>query len=186
MSDGAIEAGREILFRAVTEAVERLGYECVHVSVKTDSARPRLQVLIDTLGGINVADCETVSKALNRILDEKDLWPDQGGGYYLEVSSPGLERPLFTLPQYARFCGKEARLRLNAPIDGRKSFTGEIVKAEGGCVTLYVEDEEREVSIPIGEIKNGSLVFRGLEPESSGKKAKGKGKKPAGGSPRHA
>ena len=165
MCGGETEFGSGALFPAVAGAVERLGYECVHVGIKTDSGRPRLQVLIDSLGGINVADCERVSKALSRMLDEGNFWADQAGSYYLEVSSPGLERPLFTLPHYARFCGEEARLRLNEPIEGRKSLTGRITAAEGGRVTLYVEDEEREISVPIEGIRSGNLVFRGPAPK---------------------
>ena len=169
------ENGERTLSRAVAELVERLGYECVNVGVKTDSARIRLQILIDSLGGINVRDCETVSKSVNRFLDEEDF-PELSGHYYLEVSSPGVERPLFTPEQYARFKGREARLRLAEPLEGRKTLTGVIEEVDGECVGLFVEAEERSISVPFRKIKSGSLVFRGLEPEVPQGKPKG-GKK---------
>ena len=151
----------ETMFRRITESVERLGYECVHVGLKTESAGIRLQVLIDSLGGINLEDCERVSRAVNRVLDEEDFQPGAGGGgYALEVSSPGVERPLFTLAQYGRFCGREARIRLSDPVEGRKSLTGKILSAEEGRVVIHVEDEERDISVPFDSIKAGNLVFR--------------------------
>ncbi|MBQ9565007.1 MAG: ribosome maturation factor RimP [Synergistaceae bacterium] len=159
----------ETMFRRITESVENLGYECVHVGMKTESSGIRLQVLIDSLGGINLEDCERVSRAVNRVLDEEDFQPGTEGSYALEVSSPGVERPLFTLAQYGRFCGREARIRLSEPVEGRKSLTGKILSAEEGRVVLYVEDEDRELSVPFDSIKAGNLVFR-FEPGTPKKK----------------
>ena len=158
----------EAVFQRISESVERLGYECVHVGLKTESSGMRLQVLIDSLGGINIEDCERVSRTVNRVLDEEDFQPG-AGSYALEVSSPGVERPLFTLAQYGRFRGREARLRLSDPVEGRKSLTGKIVSVENESVVLYVEDEEREIVVPFGAIKTGNLVFR-FEPEKPEKK----------------
>lgn len=160
------------LMSSVAEVVERLGYECVHVGMKTDSVRLRLQVLIDSMGGINVQDCETVSRAVNRLLDERDF-TELSGRYYLEVSSPGLERPLFTPGQYGRFRGQEARIRLSSPVAGRKTLTGAIVEATEERVVLFVEDEEREIAVPFQWIKSGNLVYRGLEQEAPRGKKKG-------------
>lgn len=173
MSGGA-ENRAEFLDRPIRELVERLGYECVHVGVGTDSSQQRVRVLIDSLGGITVADCETVSRAVNRFLDElseSDV-PELAGRYYLEVSSPGVERPLFTPEHYGRFRGREARLRLIEPVEGRKSLTGEIVSADGDSVVLFAPDEEREISVLFENIKSGTLVFRGFEPQAPKKKEK--------------
>ena len=162
----------ESLERPIRELVERLGYECVHVGVGTDSAQRRVRVLIDSLGGIAVSDCETVSRAVNRFLDENDI-PELEGRYYLEVSSPGVERPLFTPEHYARFRGREARIRLTEPMGGRKGLTGEILSADEDSVLLFVPDEEREIAVPFGNIRSGSLVFRGFEPQAPKKHKKG-------------
>ena len=162
----------ETVSRRVAEVVERLGYECVHVGLRTDSSGLRLQVLIDSLGGIGTEDCERVSRAVDRMLDEEEV-PGLAGRYYLEVSSPGLERPLFTLEHYVRFLGREARLRLSEPVEGRRSLTGTIEAAGEGRVVLRVEDEEREITVPFKAIKGGNLVFR-FEPAPAKGRAKGK------------
>lgn len=183
LDGGRTENRLEALDRSIRERVERLGYECVHISIGTDSAQRRVRVLIDSLGGITVADCETVSRAVNRFLDELDEndMPELAGRYYLEVSSPGVERPLFTPEHYGRFRGREARLRLNEPVEGRKSLTGEIVSADAAAVVLFVPDEEREIAVPFGNIKSGSLVFRGFEPQApKNKRKKGSGKPGSG------
>ena len=183
----AAEKSMEEMSRKIAESVEKLGYECVHVGLKTDSPGSglRLQVLIDSLGGINIEDCERVSRAVDRVLDEEDFSPagtlqPGSGSYALEVSSPGVERPLFTIEQYARFAGREAHVRLSEPVEGRKSITGEIVSAGDGHLVLYAPDEEREITIPFEAVKAGNLVFRfdtGEPKKEHGKKSKGKQKR---------
>ena len=182
MEGGGTMCRMESLERPIRELVERLGYECVHVGVGTDSAQRRVRVLIDSLGGIAVSDCETVSRAVNRFLDENDI-PELEGRYYLEVSSPGVERPLFTPEHYARFRGREARIRFTEPMGGRKGLTGEILSADEDSVVLFVPDEEREIAVPFGNIRSGSLVFRGFEPQAPKKHKKG-GRSGSDGGPR--
>ncbi|MBQ9419816.1 MAG: ribosome maturation factor RimP, partial [Synergistaceae bacterium] len=118
-------------FLAQIEAiVTRAGYECVHVERRTDFGRMKIQILIDSLGGINVDDCETVSRQVNKFLDDNSELPElDKGRYYLEVSSPGVERPLYSLRDYVRFQGREVRVRLGKLLEGRKTFTGVIKSA---------------------------------------------------------
>ena len=144
---------------SIEHIVTGLGFECVNVSIKSDFGKLRLQVLIDTLGGINVDDCETVSKRVNKFLDESPDIPElEKGRYYLEVSSPGIERPLYKLEDYVRFSGREARLRLSKPMEGRKTFTGEILGTDGGTVKLMCDEEEKH--IPFEDIRSANLVYR--------------------------
>ena len=144
---------------SIEHIVTGLGFECVNVSIKSDFGKLRLQVLIDTLGGINVDDCETVSKRVNKFLDESPDIPElEKGRYYLEVSSPGVERPLYKLEDYVRFSGREARLRLSNPMEGRKTFTGEILGTDGGTVKLMCDEEEKQ--IPFEDIRSANLVYR--------------------------
>ncbi|MBQ7154484.1 MAG: ribosome maturation factor RimP [Synergistaceae bacterium] len=153
----------------IEEIVAGLGYECVHVSIKSDFGRLRLQVLIDTLGGINVDDCELVSRRINRFLDTSPDLPElDKGRYYLEVSSPGVERPLYKLEDYTRFTGREVRIRLAKPSAGRKTFTGEILGAEGENVKLLCGNEEKH--IPFAEIKGANLVYKFNDEHSKGRK----------------
>ena len=156
----------------IEQIITGLGYECVHVGIKNDYGKIRLQILIDTLGGINVDDCEAVSKRVNKFLDESADQPGlDKGRYYLEVSSPGVERPLYKLGDYERFAGREARLRLSTPVGGRKTFTGTLEGVKDGNVNIDCEDDM--YSIPFTDIKGGNLVFR----FEAGKTAKSASKK---------
>ena len=157
----------------IEHIVTGLGYECVNVSIKSDFGKLRLQILIDTLGGINVDDCEAVSKRVNKFLDESPDLPElEKGRYYLEVSSPGVERPLYKLGDYERFSGREARLRLSSPIEGRKTFTGKILSVEGETVKLMCEDGEK--LIPFANIKGANLVYRFDDNKQNSKRNKRK------------
>ncbi len=172
---------------AIEQIVTGLGYECVHTGIRNDAGKLRLQILIDTLGGINVDDCEKVSKRVNKFLDESPDIPETGKGrYYLEVSSPGVERPLYKLNDYERFSGKEARLRLSDPIEGKKTFTGIIIGINDGYVETQYENsnssyvelkcEDGNYSIPFTNIKGANLVFR-FESEKHTRKSSKKGRK---------
>ena len=159
----------------IEEIVAGLGYECVHAGIKSDFGKLRLQILIDTLGGINVDDCEAVSKRVSRFLDDSPDLPElDKGRYYLEVSSPGVERPLYKLEDYERFAGREARIRLAKPIEGRKTFTGELLGLEGDSVRLMCEGTERR--IPFGDIRSANLVYRFDEGTDTPKRTKGRKK----------
>lgn len=152
----------------IENIIANLGFECVHVGIKNDFGKIRLQILIDTLGGINVDDCELVSKYVNKFLDEnQDLPQFNKGRYYLEVSSPGIERPLYKLADYERFSGREARLRLSVPIEGRKTFTGIIISTENEYINLECEDNIYHIDFK--NIKAANLVYR-FENEKSNKK----------------
>lgn len=141
------------------DIVTQLGYECVNVAIRTDNGRLKLQILIDTLGGITAGDCELVSGHVSKYLDEHtDLPALDKGRYYLEVSSPGIERPLFTANDYERFTGREARLRLSESIAGRKTFTGVIRGVRDNVIELECEDGMKH--IPFANVKGGNLVYR--------------------------
>ena len=167
----------EKYLKEIAEIVEKLGFECVHVGIRRDYGRLKIQVLMDSLGGINVDECEQVSKRINKYLDENDELPElKRERYYLEVSSPGIERPLYELKDYERFQGREARIRLSKLQDGRKNFTGIIKYAGEGIIKLQCEDEEKQISFE--DIKGGNLVYRfENENESNSKKSNKKRRK---------
>ncbi|MBQ7152030.1 MAG: ribosome maturation factor RimP [Synergistaceae bacterium] len=149
----------EDFLKNIESIVTSAGYECVNAGLRTDFGRTKIQVLIDSLGGINVDDCELVSRLLNKFLDENSNLPGlDDKRYYLEVSSPGIERPLFKLDDYKRFQGREVRVRLSSLLEGRKNFTGVINSVEGELVNLSCSDGEK--SIPFEIIKGGNLVYR--------------------------
>ena len=149
----------ENLLHKIESIVTGLGYECVHAGVRTEFGRLKLQILIDTLGGINAGDCELVSGHVSSYLDgEAEIPGLENGRYYLEVSSPGIERPLYKLEDYSRFQGREVRVRLSKLIDGRKTFTGIIQSVSGEAVTVLCDGGEKD--IPFSSIKGGNLVYR--------------------------
>lgn len=159
----------EDFLQQVELIITRLGFECVHVGIKNDFGKLRLQILIDTLGGINVDDCELVSKRVNKFLDESPDIPGlDKGRYYLEVSSPGVERPLYKLTDYQRFSGREARIRLSDPIEGRRTFTGILAGIDEDYVNITCEGEVKR--IPFGSIKGGNLVYRFNDDNKKGRK----------------
>jgi ribosome maturation factor RimP len=163
------------MIREIGEIVAKLGYECVHAALTTEPGRgAAVRVFIDSLGGINIRDCEVVSKAVNRYLDGSDP-PELNGRYYLEVSSPGLERPLFTPADYVRFNGKEARIKTLELIDGRKVHVGIIGQSDETSVTLLTGEGPRVV--PFGLVARATLVFRGLEPREPKRKSGSKKRK---------
>ena len=118
--------------------IEQLGYEVVRI-MTIGQANPTLQIMIDKTDGtdITVDDCAKVSRALSQVLDEKDPITDK---YNLEVSSPGLDRPLTKPEHFKRFIGYEAKIETDELIDGRKRFKGFIENTDHSDVVLKGED----------------------------------------------
>jgi len=133
--------------------VEDLGYEFVGMEQRRDPRNSVLVIYIDQPGGISVDDCEKVSREAAALLDVEDPIP---GHYSLEISSPGLDRPLFTLEQFDRFRGEKVTVSLYAPVDGRRKFSGEILGAAEGCVRLAVDGAE--VVLEMANIAKARLV----------------------------
>jgi len=143
--------------------VEPMGYELVGIDYFRRGRRGALlRVYIDypveagdDAGnrGITLDDCGRVSHQLSGVLDVEDLI---AGHYDLEVSSPGLDRPLFTAEHFARFRGRSVRVRLAAKLDGRRNLEGEIADMRQALVELRVDGESRE--IPLAMIESARLV----------------------------
>jgi ribosome maturation factor RimP len=137
------------------DVVEAKGLELLHVEYRPRGATSLLKVYVDKLGGVNLEDCERVSKHISVLLDVEDLIPHH---YVLEVSSPGIERPLFRESDYQRFIGKEIRLMTTEKIENRRKFTGFIRNLTKGILSL--ECDEKTYQIPFGKIKEANLVYR--------------------------
>ena len=150
--------------------VADMGLECLGVEYSPSHGNSLVRVYIDAPGrAVTVDDCEAVSRQVSATLDVSD--PIQGR-YTLEVSSPGLDRPLFTPEQFARFIGQSAKVEVNLPIDGRRRFQGLIRGVEGA--TIVLDQDGTEVRIAQDNIHKAKLV-----PDFGGPAAKpGKGKKP--------
>lgn len=133
--------------------VEDLGYEFVGLEYNNNPKNSVLRIYIDQQEGIAIEDCEVVSREAAALLDVKDPIRSQ---YNLEVSSPGLDRPLFTPAQYREFIGEKAQVNLFAPQDGRRKFSGPIVAADETAVTI--DQDGSEVQLSYDNIVKAKLV----------------------------
>lgn len=164
-------AGSDNIHGSIRETVELSGYEYVSSELTREDGRPVLQVFIDTLGGLNISDCENVSRRIGKMLDEGSFrLPEK---YFLQVSSPGVERPLFSLSDFQRFSGSKARIRLKDPVDEKKTMTGIIVSAENDLILLK-EEESGMLEISYGNVLKANLVFSMPGSGKPGKKEKNK------------
>ena len=134
-------------------SVSGLGYELVGVELEGSEARSVLRIFIDREAGVTVGDCEQVSRQIGAVLDVEDPIPES---YVLEVSSPGLDRPLLTADHFVRFAGHPVRLRTTEPMDGRRGWKGRLVGCRDGNVVVREGDEER--IIPLGLVGKANLV----------------------------
>jgi len=137
----------------ITDVVDSEGFELLHVNYEPRGAKPLLKIYIDKPGGVTISDCTRVSRRVSLLLDVEDIVK---GHYLLEVSSPGIERPLFTEEDYRRFNDREIRLLTTEKVGERRNFTGFIERFENG--QLMLRCEEGSYSIPFAKIKKAKLV----------------------------
>ena len=130
--------------------VEGLGYEWV--GIEFDGHQRVLRIYIDTPDGVKVDDCSRVSYQISGVLDVVDPMP---GRYQLEVSSPGMDRPLFALEHFERFKGQMARLQLTRALDGRRRFNARLLGVDDQDVLL--QDEQVSLRIPFDLIDKARL-----------------------------
>jgi ribosome maturation factor RimP len=146
------------LNRLLGPEVDDLGYRLVRVAFVGGTSDPTLQVMAEkpSTRQLDLSDCEVISRRLSDVLDEKD--PIEGS-YRLEVSSPGIDRPLTRLADYDDWKGHEARVTLAEPLGGRKQFSGTIEGAgEGEAVHLTGKDGNHYV-IPFASIHSAKLLL---------------------------
>jgi ribosome maturation factor RimP len=137
----------------VAPTIVGLGYELVRVSMSRGGGT--LQIMIEPADGrpMDVEDCATLSRALSAVLDVEDPIPS---AYTLEVSSPGIDRPLTREKDYVRWSGHVARLETMQPIEGRRRFKGTLLGLENGTVRLRLEDG-KEADVPLEQVTRAKL-----------------------------
>ncbi len=157
--------------------VEDLGYECVGIQQTKENDRTVLRVFIDSLGGITIKDCEMVSRKISFMMDtmEETSPGEELPRYFLEVSSPGVERPLFTLQDYARFLGKKIHLFLKE--EGSLEGVLQSVDTEENTLSLIPEGEEEPRIFPFENVEKGHLVFEFEVKQHAHKPKSGESKK---------
>jgi ribosome maturation factor RimP len=131
------------------------GFELTDVLVKRDKNGYLVRIFVDKEGGIGLDELQTVSEEVSAILDAEDPVPS---AYTLEVSSPGLDRPLKTEADYRRFVGKLVKLASYEPVDGRRHWLGRLSSFEDGIVTVNLENEGgAQARIPLSKLSHGRL-----------------------------
>lgn len=119
-----------------------------------------LRFYIDKPGGISLADCEVVSREIGPLLDAEDFF---SGQYLLEVSSPGLDRPVRREEDFRRFSGQKAKIELKTPVNGRRRLVGTILGADRGELRLLLGQGE-SVCVALANLKKANLVWEGESP----------------------
>jgi ribosome maturation factor RimP len=141
--------------QTIEPSLEAMGYRLVRVVI-TSGRRATLQVMAERLDDqpMTVDDCAQISHSVSALLDVADPIP---GAYMLEISSPGIDRPLVRTEDYDRFTGFEAKIELARPIDGRKRFRGRLLGTSRGNVRLATETGEAE--LPLDAVGRAKLVL---------------------------
>ncbi|MBA1264431.1 ribosome maturation factor RimP [Stutzerimonas sp. NM35] len=145
----------EQLHALLAPVVEALGYQCWGIEFLSQGRHSLLRVYIDHANGILIDDCEKVSRQLSGVLDVED---PISSDYTLEVSSPGMDRPLFTLEQYVANVGEQVKIKLRSPFEGRRNFQGLLRGVEEQDVVVLVDDHE--YLLPIDMIDKTNIVPR--------------------------
>jgi ribosome maturation factor RimP len=140
--------------------INSMGYDLVGCEIGQQDGQQALRVFIDSLEesekkGVTLDDCSQVSRQVGAMLDVDN--PIQGR-YVLEVSSPGIDRPLFELRHYHRHIGSEVKIRLSSPINQRRQFKGRLQRVEGENIYIQVEDSEESVVLPFSAIEKANVV----------------------------
>jgi ribosome maturation factor RimP len=139
----------------IAPSLDAMGYRVVRVAF-TGGRRPTLQIMAERRDGaaMSVDDCADISRTVSALLDVADPIPV---AYALEVSSPGIDRPLIDRDDFVRYAGYEAKVEMSNLIDGRKRFRGRLLGADEGAVRIALED--REVALPLAEVVRAKLVL---------------------------
>ena len=142
--------------RTLSPAAESMGYELVRILL-IGSGKPTLQIMAERVDGtMGVEDCERLSKAASALLDVENVLD---GAYFLEVSSPGIDRPLTRFKDFEKHIGYEVRVELDHGIGGQKKFKGKLVGVENG-VTVSLQTEDGEVhALPFDQIERAKLML---------------------------
>jgi len=157
MTDRVAIGGMQRIGSIIEPSIADMGYDLVRV-LMTGTTRPVLQIMIERRDRkpMTVDDCEAVSRAVSALLDVQDPIAQ---AYTLEVTSPGIDRPLTRAADFGRFAGHEVRIELDRPLDGRKRFRGRLLGREEDAVTVQLEGAEETVALPLADIRTAKLVL---------------------------
>lgn len=156
--------------RIIAPTLDGMGYDLVRVQLSGGRQHSRLQIMAERADqqGMTVDDCADISRAVSALLDVED---PIAGSYDLEVSSPGIDRPLTRPQDFVRFAGYPVKIELREAVDGQRRFRGLLKGVEAGAAVL--ETEKETVSLPIAEIEKAKLALPDeFKPAGRGKRAR--------------
>ena len=133
--------------------IDEMGFDLVDVEFLSDRGRWVLRIYLDKVGGITLDDCASISREIGDLIEVKDVIQHE---YVLEVSSPGLTRPLSKEKDFLWAIGKKVKVRMNAPLEDRRNFTGYLRDFQEGI--LRIEAEDGLFSLPLANMKKARLV----------------------------
>ncbi len=145
---------RNQVFDIASPVIEDIGFELIDVEYLSMNGRWVLRLYLDREGGITIDDCVSVSRELGDLLDIKDIINHE---YVLEVSSPGLNRPLKRDRDFVKFIGKKIKCKMMRPLDGRKNFSGCLKDFKEN--TVFLETESGLFELPLCDIEKTNLVY---------------------------
>ena len=138
-----------------------LGYELIERELVMESGRWILRLYVDREGGVTIDDCAAASHAVEDLLEVEEILPQ---GYNLEVSSPGINRPLRRRQDFEKFCGSKIKLKTLAPIDGRGNYKGTLERLEGDEIVMEVDG--RHYRIPFDALAKARLEVEEIPPKA--------------------
>lgn len=148
----------------ISDRVRELGLSLCHIGWRPGRRRGVLTLTIDSPSGVTLDDCEKASRATEELLDELDA---VAVAYVLEVESPGIDRPLWSVADCERFRGSRVRVELRGPVEGTSRLKGILEGVEGDLLTVLEEDKKRRYTVRFGDVKRARLV-PGAEPGRGG------------------
>jgi ribosome maturation factor RimP len=150
-----VSSGANKVTELIEPTVEALGLDLWGIELLQQGKFTVLRIFIESGEGITIEDCEKVSRQVSAILDVED---PISGEYTLEVSSPGIDRPLFKISQFEEYAGSEVDIKMRSPLDGRRKFKGRITKIDGNAIRIDVDGTEYDLDH--SDIEKASVVFR--------------------------
>lgn len=151
---GFVDVDTKKMTRLIEPVLDEMGFDLVDVEYLSEHGRMVLRIYVDKEGGITLDECARVSREVGDLIDIKNFIHHE---YVLEVSSPGLNRPLKKEKDFLRAIGKKVKIRMNIPIKGRRRFTGYLTEIEHG--NLYLEIDDHLFVLPRQGIEKANLVY---------------------------
>ena len=141
------------LWELFEPVVNGMGFELIEIEHFPNPKHGVLRLYIDKEGGVNIDDCSDVSRQISALIDVED--PIRGQ-FNLEISSPGMDRPLRRLKDFQRFIGSQVKLKTAMPLDGQRNFKGRLLEASEEV--LVIETDTEEISLPMNAIEKARIV----------------------------